>query len=66
MRSLFEILDFKMDERNRLPPVTLSAKEPVAELVVRFLLPEAFGFGFLGELFTGFRGSESGEFCRII
>lgn len=54
-----------MYEWNRLPPVSLSGKEPVTELVVGFFLPKSFPLGFFCEFFSGFGGGESGKFGGI-
>jgi len=48
-----------VDHRNRLAPVSLARKHPVAEFIIRLLATESFELGFLGELDTSFGRGKS-------
>ena len=54
-----------MENRDRLSPVSLAGKEPVAEFVVDLGFSEAFRFGLGGEGFAGFVSIEAIEIFRI-
>ena len=55
VRGLLKVFDSEMYKRNRLAPVALTGKEPVAELIVDLGFSETFGFGLGGEGFADIR-----------
>lgn len=58
------ILIRNMDEWDRFPPVSLTGKEPITELVVHFFLSESFFFCFFCEDTASITRSESIVFSR--
>ena len=53
------------NNRERFAPVTLAAKEPIAEFVIDGLFAEAFGFEPGGDYLLGFLGGEAVEKTAI-